>query len=146
MFLLTKQKVKFLCLCTFALSRCLAGPVSLISPVSCKFRDLEDAVDGVRAVDEPRDRRGEGLSLGPLAVAGPAGRRRRHRVPEEDENDGGGEDLRFQRQDLHFNGRKNPKCYVYFPFPIKTGIKNSNYSNKVARAENSNLALHSTTM
>ena len=116
MFLLTKQKVKFLCLCTFALSRCLAGPVSLISPVSCKFRDLEDAVDGVRAVDEPRDRRGEGLSLGPLAVAGPPVRR--HGGPEEDENDDNG-DLRLQSQDLHFNGR-NPKCNVCFPIRADT--------------------------
>ena len=81
--MLTKQKVKFLELGTFLLS--LLRWLFVFSPVGCKLRDFEDAVDRVRAVDEPRDRHG-GLSLGPLAVAGHPGRR----GPEGDENDNGG--------------------------------------------------------
>ena len=83
MFLLTKQNVKFLGLRTFLLLLFLC---TYISPVSCEFRDFEDAVDGVHAINEPRDRHG-GLSLGPLAVAGPPGR---GRGPEDDEKDDGG--------------------------------------------------------
>ena len=63
---------------------------SRISPVSGEFRDFEDAVDRVRAVDEPRDRHGE--PPGPLAAAGlPGGRRGRGSEEEEaEEEDGAG--------------------------------------------------------
>ena len=85
MFLLTKHNFKFLGLRsvrTFLLL--LLRSFLCISPVSCEFRDFEDAVDGVHAINEPRDRH---LSLGPLAVAGPPGR---GRGPEDDEKDNGG--------------------------------------------------------
>ena len=93
MILLTKQRIKFLCVCTYSFLS--------VSPVSGEFRDFEDAVDRVRAVDEPRDRQGE--PLGPLAVAsatGPPGGRR-GRGPEEGAEE---EDGANQAQELHFEG------------------------------------------
>ena len=90
MFCWPSKKVKFLYLSTFLPSH------TCISPVSCKFRDFKDAVDGVHAIDEPRDRHGR-FPLGPHDFAGPASRDRADK--DHDEEDEGGE-----LWSLHFNG------------------------------------------
>ena len=64
------------------------------SLVSSEFRDLEDAVDGIVAVDEARDRDGGGVSPDPLAVGGGEG------------DADGGRELPLQSEESHFNFRK----------------------------------------